>query len=66
MTTPNTRAAWMRRGLAFLAAWLLAAAWGSVAQTHWNLQALVGRKDEKGASAVEYGLLRVERSGTAG
>ncbi|PBJ83850.1 hypothetical protein CMZ84_05070 [Lysobacteraceae bacterium NML93-0399] len=42
MTTPNTRAAWMRRGLAFLAAWLLAAAWGSVAQTHWNLQALAG------------------------
>jgi hypothetical protein len=25
-----------------LLAWLLAAAWGSVAQTQWNLQALVG------------------------
>jgi len=25
-----------------LLAWLLAAAWGTVVQTHWNLQALVG------------------------
>lgn len=33
---------WTRRLVPLLLAWLLAAAWGSVVQTQWNLQALVG------------------------
>lgn len=32
---------WTRRAGALLLAWALAAAWGSLVQTHWNLQALV-------------------------
>ncbi len=32
---------WPRRAGVLLLAWALAAAWGSVVQTHWNLQALV-------------------------
>lgn len=32
---------WMRIGLAMVAGWLFAAAWGSVVQTQFNLQALV-------------------------
>ncbi|WP_291014763.1 hypothetical protein [Hydrogenophaga sp.] len=32
---------WTRRAGVLLLAWALAAAWGSVVQTHWNLQALV-------------------------
>lgn len=46
-TTPSATAvrssprSWPRHALALLAAWLLATAWGSVVQTHWNLQALV-------------------------
>ena len=31
----------MRRAGLLLGAWVLAAAWGSVVQTHWNLRALV-------------------------
>lgn len=46
MKDPNTTAApgglWTRHLLFLLLAWLLAAAWGSVAQTQWNLQALTG------------------------
>jgi hypothetical protein len=37
---PSSR--WMRRAGALLLAWGLAAAWGSVVQTHWNLRALEG------------------------
>ena len=37
-TAPEPR--WTRHLVPLLLAWLLAAAWGSVAQTHWNLQAL--------------------------
>lgn len=33
---------WTRHLVPLLLAWLLAAAWGSVVQTQWNLQALVG------------------------
>lgn len=33
---------WTRHLAPLLLAWLLAAAWGSVVQTQWNLQALVG------------------------
>ena len=33
---------WTRHLGPLLLAWLLAAAWGSVVQTQWNLQALVG------------------------
>lgn len=33
---------WTRRAGVLLLAWALAAAWGSVVQTQWNLQALVG------------------------
>jgi hypothetical protein len=33
---------WTSHLVALLAAWLLASAWGSVAQTQWNLQALAG------------------------
>lgn len=33
---------WTRRAGVLLLAWSLAAIWGSVVQTHWNLQALVG------------------------
>ena len=36
------RRRWPRHLLALLLAWLLAATWGSVVQTQWNLQALVG------------------------
>lgn len=32
---------WKRRAGVLLLAWVLAAAWGSVVQTRWNLQALV-------------------------
>lgn len=32
---------WTRRAGVLLLAWVLAAAWGSVVQTYWNLQALV-------------------------
>ena len=32
---------WKRRMVVLLLAWALAAAWGSVVQTQWNLQALV-------------------------
>lgn len=32
---------WTRQAGVLLLAWVLAAAWGSVVQTHWNLQALV-------------------------
>ncbi len=38
--SPSTR--WTRHLLPLLLALLLAAAWGSVAQTQWNLQALAG------------------------
>ena len=38
-TDPEPR--WTRHLAPLLLAWLLAAAWGSVVQTHWNLQALV-------------------------
>ncbi len=47
-TSPSTAAAitlprrWPRHLLALAAAWLVAAAWGSVVQTQFNLQALVG------------------------
>jgi hypothetical protein len=37
---PSAR--WTRHLVPLLLAWLLAAAWGSVVQTQWNLQALVG------------------------
>lgn len=40
MNEPRLR--WTRHLLPLLLAWLLAAAWGSVVQTQWNLQALVG------------------------
>jgi hypothetical protein len=40
MNAPRRR--WTRHLLPLLLAWLLAAAWGSVVQTQWNLQALVG------------------------
>jgi hypothetical protein len=40
MNAPRLR--WTRHLLPLLLAWLLAAAWGSVVQTQWNLQALVG------------------------
>lgn len=36
------RPRWTRRAGLLLLAWALAAAWGSVVQTVWNLQALVG------------------------
>ncbi len=39
-TTQKPR--WTQHLAALLLAWLLAAAWGSVVQTQWNLQALVG------------------------
>ncbi|MDM7942265.1 MAG: hypothetical protein QUV35_06510 [Hydrogenophaga sp.] len=42
---PSTQSAnprWTRHLGPLLLAWLLAAAWGSVVQTQWNLQALVG------------------------
>ena len=32
---------WRRTAMAFVPAWLLASAWGSLVQTHFNLQALV-------------------------
>ena len=35
------RPRWIRRAGLLLLAWALAAAWGSVVQTYWNLQALV-------------------------
>jgi hypothetical protein len=35
------RPRWTRRAGLLLGAWVLAAAWGSVVQTHWNLSALV-------------------------
>jgi hypothetical protein len=35
------RPRWTRRAGLLLGAWVLAAAWGSVVQTHWNLRALV-------------------------
>jgi hypothetical protein len=35
------RPRWTRRAGLLLLAWALAAAWGSVVQTYWNLQALV-------------------------
>lgn len=35
------RSSWTRRAGVLLLTWALAAAWGSVVQTHWNLQALV-------------------------
>ncbi len=41
MNSSSTQS-WKRHLAALLLAWLLAAAWGSVVQTHWNLQALVG------------------------
>lgn len=40
MNAPRRR--WTRHLVPLLLAWLLAAAWGSVVQTQWNLQALVG------------------------
>ena len=40
MNAPRLR--WTRHLLPLLLAWLLAAAWGSVVQTQWNLQALIG------------------------
>jgi len=41
---PNHRSPlrWAQHLVPLLLAWLLAAAWGSVVQTQWNLQALVG------------------------
>jgi hypothetical protein len=36
------RRRWARHLLPLLLAWVLAAAWGSVVQTQWNLQALTG------------------------
>jgi predicted membrane-bound spermidine synthase len=38
----SPRRPWLRRLAWLLAAWLAASAWGSVVQTHWNLQALAG------------------------
>ena len=38
--SPDRR--WTRHLAPLLLAWLLAAVWGSVVQTQWNLQALVG------------------------
>lgn len=38
---PTQTARWTRHLAPLLLAWLLAAAWGSVVQTQWNLQALV-------------------------
>lgn len=35
------RPAWRRTAMVFVLAWLLASAWGSLVQTHFNLQALV-------------------------
>lgn len=40
INSPDRR--WTRHLAPLLLAWLLAAVWGSVVQTHWNLQALVG------------------------
>lgn len=40
-TNPSTSPRWARHLAPLLLAWLLAAAWGSVVQTQWNLQALV-------------------------
>lgn len=36
------RGRWTRHLVPLLLAWLLAASWGSVVQTQWNLQALAG------------------------
>lgn len=41
-TAQSPRRHWTRHLAALLLAWLLAAAWGSVVQTQFNLQALVG------------------------
>lgn len=40
-TDTSTSPRWTRHLAPLLLAWLLAAAWGSVVQTQWNLQALV-------------------------
>jgi hypothetical protein len=42
LPTPINSSRWTRLLAPLLLAWLLAAAWGSVVQTQWNLQALVG------------------------
>ena len=39
--TPTPHQRWTQHLVPLLLAWLLAAVWGSVVQTHWNLQALV-------------------------
>ena len=39
---PAQNPRWTRHLSTLLLAWVLAAAWGSVVQTQWNLQALVG------------------------
>ncbi len=71
MNAPRLR--WTRHLLPLLLAWLLAAAWGSVVQTQWNLQALVGlgveiplterllmtRQDLMGFAPVYGGILAV-------
>ncbi len=41
-TSASPSPQWTRHLAPLLLAWLLAAAWGSVVQTQWNLQALVG------------------------
>jgi hypothetical protein len=38
---PSPPRRWTQHLVPLLLAWLLAAVWGSVVQTHWNLQALV-------------------------
>lgn len=40
-TNPSTSPRWTRHLAPLVLAWLLAAVWGSVVQTQWNLQALV-------------------------
>lgn len=40
-TNPSTSLRWTRHIAPLLLAWLLAAVWGSVVQTQWNLRALV-------------------------
>ena len=41
-TSTPQKPRWTQHLVALLLAWVLAAAWGSVVQTQWNLQALVG------------------------
>ena len=40
LVTHSPHQRWTRHFAPLLLAWLLAAVWGSVVQTHWNLQAL--------------------------